>query len=166
MKKLINLLTNILTKILLFFTPKRFHRFVNNETVGFLLFGGLTTVLSIVLFALAHYTLAFGVAIAGILSDVLAIIFAFITNKIYVFESSSWQPKTLIPELTKFGAARAFTVVLGILALVLLVDIWGFNAMLMRIITIIIIHMLGNYALSKWLVFTKPKTNTPESTGG
>ena len=150
MRKLLKILTRVLT----FFTPGRFRGFVNYETVSFLFFGGLTTLISIALFALFHYIAGMGVAMAGIVSDVLAVIFAFFTNKIYVFESTSWSPKIVVPELIKFGAARAFTIVLGILALVLLVDVMGFNAMLMRLLTIIFIHVLGNYVLSKWLVFT------------
>jgi len=145
---------DLLTKILAFFVPKKFAGFVNHETVSYLLFGGLTTLVSIGLFALFYYLIGMSVLVAGIASDVLAIIFAFITNKIYVFESPSWQPKILLPELIKFGASRALTVVLGIWALVLLVETLGLNAMAMRILTIVVIHVMGNYVLSKWIVFT------------
>ena len=146
---------DLLTKILAFLTPKRFKKFVNRETVSYLLFGGLTTLVSLVFFALFLYVIGFGVFMAGMLSDVLAIIFAFVTNKIYVFESPSWRPGTLLPEVVKFAASRALTVVLANWALVLLVDNLGFNAMLMRFLTIVIIHVLGNYVLSKWLVFRR-----------
>ena len=106
-------------------------------------------------FALFHYFVGLSVAMAGAASDVLAIIFAFVTNKIYVFGSPNWRPKTLLPELIKFSASRALTVVLGIWALVVLVDNLGFNAMLMRLLTMVVIHVIGNYILSKWVVFTK-----------
>ena len=151
-----NLLT-FLTKILAFFVPKRFKDFVNYETVSYLFFGGLTTLVGIGFFALFHYFVGMGVAMAGIGSDVLAVIFAFFTNKIYVFESPSFKPGVFVPELVKFGASRVLTIVLGILALVLLVDILGFNAMLMRLLTIVLIHVIGNYVLSKWIVFARKK---------
>ncbi|MCL2528153.1 MAG: GtrA family protein [Defluviitaleaceae bacterium] len=147
-------LLKFLTKILVFITPKRFNKFVNYETVSYLFFGGLTTLVGLGFFVLFHYFVDMGVAAAGILSDVLAVIFAFFTNKIYVFESPSFSPRTFVPELLKFGVSRLLTIVLGILALVLLVDILGFNAMLMRLLTIVFIHVLGNYVLSKWIVFS------------
>jgi len=151
MKNFINILINILA----FFTPKRFRHFLNYETISYLLFGGLTTLVGLGFFTLFHYVMGTGVAVAGIASDVLAIIFAYFTNKIYVFLSPSWQPKILIPELVKFGASRALTVVLGNVALVLLVDILGFHAFVMRLLTIVFIHVIGNYFLSKWIVFSK-----------
>jgi len=146
-----------LTKILSFFTPKRFHRFLTYETVSYLFFGGLATLVAIVFFALFFYVVGMNGALASAVSDVLAIIFAFITNKLWVFESGSWEMKILAPELIKFGLSRGFTLILSALALYLLVDILGFNAMLMRLITMIIIHVIGNYVLSKWLVFTAKK---------
>ncbi|MCL2572844.1 MAG: GtrA family protein [Defluviitaleaceae bacterium] len=158
MKKILELLT----RILLFFTPGKLKGFVKYETVSYLFFGGLTTLLSIGLFWVFHYVIGHQVVIAGTISDVLAIIFAYFTNKIYVFESPSWKPRILVPEMIKFGTSRILTVVLGNLALVLLVDVLDFNAMLMRIITIVIIHVIGNYILSKWIVFVK-KGDTNDS---
>jgi len=149
MRTIIDLLTRFIT----FFTPRRFRGLVNHETVSFLLIGGLTTLVSLALFALFYYVFGLWVAVAGILSDVLAIIFAFFPNKVLVFESTQWTAKVLVPELIKFGLSRSFTLLLSIQALVLLVDVLGFNAMLMRFLTIVIIQVLGNYALGKWLVF-------------
>jgi len=148
-------LINFLIRVLSFFVPKRFRRFLNYETVSYLFFGGLTTLVTLVSFALFFYTIGTGGAIAGAVSNVLAIIFAFITNKLYVFESKSWQSGVLVPELVKFGASRAFTLVLDTIVLWLLIDYFGFNAMLMRLLTTVVIHVIGNYALSKWIVFTK-----------
>ncbi|MCL2362615.1 MAG: GtrA family protein [Defluviitaleaceae bacterium] len=150
MKKFIE----FLIRILAFFVPKKFMRFFNHETVSYLFFGGLTFLVSVLFFALFYYSLGMRVALAGTVSDVLAIIFAFFTNKIFVFESPEWRAKVLVPELVKFGISRALTLVLGILALVLLVDILGYHAMVMRVLTTIIIVIIGNYVLSKWLVFT------------
>ena len=110
---------------------------------------------SVGFFALFHYYFDMSGAMAGAASDVLAVTFAFVTNKIYVFESPSWRSGVLLPELVKFGASRALTIALGILAMWLLVDELGFHAMFMRILTIVIIHVIGNYALSKWIVFAK-----------
>ena len=147
-------LINLLTKIIVFFIPRRFKHFFNYETVSYLFFGGLTTLVSLGFFALFFYVFGMSALASGAISDVLAIVFAFVTNKQYVFESTSWQRDVLVPEAAKFGASRALTYVLGIFALWLLVDVLEFNAMGMRILTIIVIQIIGNYILSKWLVFT------------
>ena len=128
---------------------------MNYETVSYLFFGGLTTLVALGLFAVFYYGVGVGGATASAASDVLAIIFAFITNKLYVFESKSWQSRIFLPELLKFGASRALTLALSVLAMLLFVDYLGFNAMLLRLLTLVIIQVMGNYVLSKWLVFTK-----------
>jgi len=151
MKRLIELLI----KLLAIFTPKRLHRFLSYETISYLFFGGLATLVSIGTFALFFYAVGLNGAIAGAISNVLAIIFAFVTNKLWVFESPSWGRGILVPEMIKFGISRGFTLILDVLALMLLVDRFGFNAMLMRLVTMIVIQVIGNYAFSKWLVFTK-----------
>ena len=147
---------NLLTKILAIFVPKRFAHLVNYETVSYLFFGGLTTLVSMGSFALLIY-IGMGTATANIVSNVLAIIFAFVTNKMFVFESSSWRMGVLLPELIKFGASRAFTTLVETLALMLLVDILGFDPLIMKALTMMFIQVIGNYALSKWVVFTAAK---------
>ena len=158
MKKLIDLLT----KILLIFTPKRFAHLVNYETVSYLFFGGLTTLLSFVLSWL-FYNLGASATVASALADVLAIIFAYVTNKLFVFESKSWRREVLLPEAFKFGASRALTLFLGVFAMWLLVDVLDFNFIIMRFLTIVIIQVIGNYVLSKWVVFTARKNEEDES---
>jgi len=137
------------------FVPKKFRHFFNYETVSYLFFGGLTTLVALGTYALFIYILGMGVAMAGAVSNVLAIIFAFVTNKMFVFQSPGWRAVILLPELAKFGASRAFTAVVDVFVLVLLVDVMGLNPMIMRLLTMVVIHVIGNYALSKWLVFTK-----------
>ena len=106
-------------------------------------------------FALFYYATGMGGAVAGAVSNVLAIIFAFVTNKMYVFESTSWKAPVLMPELVKFGVSRAFTFIVDILLLLLLVDHLGFNAMIIRLVNMVFVHVIGNYLLSKWVVFAK-----------
>jgi len=120
-----------------------------------LFFGGLTTIVGLGSFALFHYFYGMSVLVAGAFSRALAIIFAFVTNKPFVFESPSWRLGILVPEIAKFGASRALTSVIEILVLALLVDVLGLNAMVMQIITMVVIQVIGNYVLSKWVVFAK-----------
>ena len=114
---------------------------------------------SLSLFALFYYVIGMEASAATAVSNVLAIVFAFFPNKLYVFESKSWEAGVLVPEVVKFGASRALTFVLEFLAMWLLVDSLGFHAMLMRLLVALVIQVIGNYVLSKWIVFTKKGDN-------
>jgi len=154
MKKIIEWIINLLTKILSVFVPKRFRHLLTYETVSYLFFGGLTTIVGLGTFAL-FYFYGMSVLVAGAFSRALAIIFAFVTNKPFVFESPSWRPGVLVPEAVKFGASRGLTSVVEILVLALLVDILGLSAMVVQLFTMVVIQVIGNYVLSKWVVFAK-----------
>jgi len=135
--------------------PKRLCHLLTYETVSYLFFGGFTTIVGLGSFALFYYFYGMRAFVAGVLSRVLGIIFAFVTNKPFVFESPSWRPGVLIPEVIKFSASRGLTFAVEILVLALLVDILGLNAMIMQTLTMVIIQVIGNYVLSKWVVFAK-----------
>ena len=105
------------------------------------------------------------VTIANVLSWIFAVAFAFITNKIRVFQSKSWKRKVVGPELIKFLSSRIATGVFEIIAVPLLVTlglnqtIFGIEGMLAKV-TVSIIVMVANYILSKFLVFkTRKKQN-------
>jgi len=146
---------NFLTKLIVFFVPERFKHLVNYETVSYLLFGGLTTLVSFGSFIFFVHVLGIGTATATTASNIVGIIFAFFPNKIYVFESPGWRLGILIPEIVKFGSSRAFTTAFQAFAMVVLVDIWGFHGGAMWIVTAVVIQIVGNYVLGKWLVFAK-----------
>ena len=147
-------LIDFLIRVLAFFMPKRFRGLLTYETVSYLFFGVLTTIIGLGTYALFIYGMGMSAAVASIISNMLAIIFAFITNKIYVFESPSWELRVLLSEIVKFGASRALTSAIEGLALWLLVDNLGFDAIIMRLLTMAVIQVIGNYVLSKWIVFT------------
>jgi len=153
---------DLLIKMSHVLVPKRFRHLLNYETVSYLFFGGLTTLVGLGAYALFIYGFDMSVAMAGAVSNALAIIFAFVTNKIYVFESLGWRAGVLLPEIVKFSASRVLTSVVEILVLVLLVDVIGLNAMVMRLLTMVIIQVAGNYVLSKWVVFKKRDNNSRE----
>ena len=155
MKRIIDLIIDLLIRILAVFVPRRFRHLLTYEIVSYLFFGGLATLVSLGSFAVFIYVLGMGVAMAGAVSNGLAIIFAFVTNKLFVFLSPSWRAGAVLPELVKFGASRVFTSVVEILVLVLLVDVAGLHPMIMRLLTMVVIQVIGNYVLSKWVVFAR-----------
>jgi len=126
-------------------------KYLNRETISYLIFGVLTTIIGLGSFALAVY-FGLGTAISNTVSTMLAVLFAYFTNKIFVFHAPGWGLKLLIVEFGKFCGARLITFVAETALLVLLVDILGFNSVIMKGFTMVLV-VLGNYILSKWVVF-------------
>ena len=135
---------------------------IYREPVSYLFFGGLTTVVSWASYALFAGPLALGVTPANILSWVCAVSFAFVTNKLWVFNSRSWAWPGWAKEAAAFVAGRLFSgaVELGGLPLLMwlgldqaLFGVEGFAAKVAISIVVIVL----NYFLSKFLVFRKKK---------
>ncbi len=131
-------------------------KIVNREMFDYIVFGALTTVVSIV--SLWLFNKFFGVKLVlfnNVLSWVLAVTFAFITNKFIVFKSESTESKTLIKEILSFTGARLLSlgveeVGLGIAQFVFHVDYKG--AMIAKLILQVIVVIM-NYFLSKLFIF-------------
>lgn len=131
------------------------HKIVGSrEGMRYLVVGGMTTAISWGVFVLAQYVGAGAVA-ANNIANALAIAFAFVANKAFVFESTSWALRCVLPELGKFGASRLLTHVLETAALFVLVDRLELPGFLMKGLTMAVIQVGGNYVLSKWVVFVK-----------
>lgn len=84
----------------------------------------------------------------------LAVAFAFITNKIWVFSSKSFDVKTLLHEIWTFLAARLATGLLDVGIMYFAVDVFAMNSTVWKLISNIIVIIL-NYILSKLIVFSR-----------
>ena len=129
----------------------------------YLIFGVLTTVVSwgsYSLFVLLLQGLDSVVFWANILSWVCAVLFAFITNKLWVFQSKSWAGNVVFPELGKFLSSRVATGIFEMIAVPALVaiglnqTIFGIDGMVSKVVVSVAVIVL-NYVLSKLFVFKK-----------
>ena len=92
------------------------------EIILYVFFGGMTTIVNLVSYALFTRLLNINDYVAIFLSWVLAVFFAYITNKIWVFESKSREFKELFREITSFAAARVAT--LGLEYVVMFIGVY------------------------------------------
>lgn len=127
-------------------------KILNKETVLYLIFGILTTIVNIVSFFL--FNKLFNYKLSNIIAFILAIVFAYITNKKYVFESKKEEKTEIIKEFIFFIGSRLFTFVLDMLLMVLFIEVLFVDVLISKIIVNIIVIIL-NYILSKKLVFKK-----------
>ena len=126
------------------------------EIILYLFFGGVTTAVNYGAYALCGHVFHMDVVPANIIAWVLGVAVAFVTNKLWVFESKSWKLKIVGRELLEFVLARLLTMVIETVLLWIFVDKLHFNDLIMKILTSIIVVIL-NYVFSKFIIFRKKK---------
>ena len=129
------------------------------EVLTYIFWAVMTTLVS-----WASYTLyenaGLSVTFSNILSWITAVTFSFAANKIRVFESKSWDLKTVIPEITKFFSTRLAIGVVEWIAVPLFVylgvneRLLGTDGLLSKIVVTPMIILL-NYLCGKFIVFRK-----------
>ena len=122
------------------------------EVLLYLVFGLLTTVVNFLVYFPLHNGTTMLAAFANAIAWCAAVIFAFLTNKPFVFKSKDWSRRTVFAEAGKFTAARLGSLVIETGIIYLAVDIMRLDGNFIKIITSIIVVIL-NYLASKLLVF-------------
>ena len=120
----------------------------------YLVFGVLTTVVNIVTYWVCVHILGTSVMVGTILAWVLAVFFAYITNRSLVFHSSASGTDEIMKEITSFFACRIGTGVVDWVIMLVFVTILHFNDMIIKMLANIIVIVL-NYILSKFVIFKK-----------
>ena len=122
----------------------------------YLIFGGLTTLVNIFTYALSYEVLELQNVPSAIIAWFISVLFAFITNKIWVFESKNFSIPVLLKECLSFFICRILSGLLDVAIMYVTVDLMGWNAILWKIIANVIVVIL-NYAASKILISGKTK---------
>ena len=92
--------------------------------------------------------------IANIIAWILAFIFAFITNKLFVFESRSWETQIAMKEFVGFLSARLATGILDTVLMWFFVGVISLDDTLSKIIINLLVIII-NYIGSKFFIFKK-----------
>ena len=122
--------------------------------LSYLFFGGLTTVVNYLVYLPCYNLLNLSAAVSNAIAWAVAVAFAYLTNKPFVFRSHDWSLKTVVPELTKFVTCRIGSGLLETGILFLCVDLLAWNGNVWKLITSVLVVIL-NYIASKLLVFKK-----------
>ena len=124
------------------------------DIITYLIFGVLTTVVNYMVYLPAYNLLGLSASVSNVLSWIVAVAFAFLTNKPFVFKSHDWSKKTVIPELTKFVSCRIASGAMETVILLITVDMLGWNGNIWKLLTQVLVVIL-NYVFSKLIVFRK-----------
>lgn len=165
------------------FIGKLIDKFFTKEIVSYIFFGVLTTAVNLLTFYLFK-ELFISIGWEGILNTLLSsagwekaldflsdgsdyldantiawvvgVLFAFFTNKLFVFESKSWKPSVAGREFIGFVGARILSFVAESLLMFLMVTVLSWNELVAKIIVGIVVIVM-NYVFSKLFIFKKEK---------
>ena len=130
------------------------------EITSYLFFGVTTTVVNWVIYGLMHNSFGLDMTASNAIAWVGAVIYAFVTNKIYVFRSLNTQMPQLLKEVAAFFAARGFSGLVEIFLPTALFNLgvqgalFGVNGGIAKAVVSVLIIVM-NYVLSKFFVFRK-----------
>ncbi len=167
------------------FLGKLIDKFFTREIVSYIFFGVLTTAVNLVTFYLFK-KLFISIGWDGILNSLLVsagwekaveflsdgsdyldantiawvagVLFAFFTNKLFVFESKSWKPSVAAKEFAGFVGARVFSFVVESVLMFLMVTVLSWSELIAKIIVAIFVIII-NYVFSKLFIFKNKKAD-------
>ena len=124
------------------------------EVILYIFFGGCTTLVNIVVYYLCAHPLNMLTTMSTIISWILSVTFAYVTNKIWVFESNVDNKHDLLKEIVSFYGCRLSTGILDLIIMIVFVDILMFNDLIIKILSNILVIVL-NYVANKLYIFKK-----------
>ena len=147
-----NFFLNILDKIKLKFLADIYRNHL--EGMRYLVFGALATIVNIVSYSMFLYLCHIENAVSNILAWIVAAVFAYMTNKFFVFDSKTNGKKDLVREITSFFGCRLLTLVVDEAIMIVTVDKLMLNAVLMKVVANVVVIIL-NFVFSKLFIFKK-----------
>ena len=125
------------------------------EIVNYLVFGGLATLVNFISYYIFARVIGIDEVISSGLSWLCSVIFAYITNKIFVFESETKSKRQLLKECVSFFLARIISGILcDVGTFALMVIVFNINDIFSKIVTQVMV-VIVNYIFSKFIVFRK-----------
>ena len=116
------------------------------------IFGVLTTIINIVVYWLCTRMLFIPVVPSTVIAWLVAVFFAYYTNRTYVFHSTTSSLRGIISEAAEFFACRIATGVIDVIIMYVFVDVLGFHDVFIKTASNILVIVL-NYVFSKLIIF-------------
>lgn len=126
----------------------------HKEVLLYLFFGGCAFVISIASYAVANVTFGINELIANIISWVLAVLFAFFTNRGWVFQSETHTAMAFWKQFAEFIGGRVATLVVEEAIIFVFITLMGLNSVAVKVAAQVVVIVL-NYVISKFWVFKK-----------
>ncbi len=131
---------------------KLINKFATKEFLNYLIFGILTTVVNYVVYFLLYNLFNINYIVSNTVAWIAAVLFAYFTNKRYVFNDSDESTSDKIRKFLTFVTGRLLTYFIETIWLVITVGLFRMNANVSKILVAVIV-IIANYFISKFLVF-------------
>lgn len=135
-------------------------RLINRETVSYLFWGILTSILNVGVFELLLWART-DYRIANLIALIVTKLVAYVVNKLFVFRSHTGSARALAWEFFRYLVTRGGTMLVDWFGLILLVSAFHFPKTPGKIVMTAIVVLL-NYIFGKWCVFNKTAANETE----
>ena len=128
----------------------------HREIISYIFFGALTTFVDFATYIVLTRFLSLNEDLSNVISQAVAIIFAFIVNKLFVFEDKENNVKAVMGQFLKFTSLRLTTLFLNSALFFVMTELININDIITKALVSVIVIIL-NYIFSKLLVFKKTK---------
>ena len=125
-----------------------FHKY--REILLYLIFGVLTTAVHWAVYYPLYNLVDFSAALSTTIAWMVAVLFAFFTNKPFVFDSRDWSYHTAVSEFLKFVGGRVGSGLFQILCMKITVDLLAWNGNIMNVVVSVVVVII-NYVVSKFI---------------
>ena len=122
------------------------------EVIDYIIFGGLTTFVNLIAFYIFDTLIGWPYLVANAIAIILSILFAYVTNKIFVFRTKELGAKENVLEFIKFIGFRAVSGLADMMTMWILVDLITLDTNIAKLLTQFIVVVL-NYVFSKFFIF-------------
>lgn len=127
------------------------------EIFDYLFFGGLVTIVNFISYYIPANIIGIDKIVSNLIAFIISVIFAYVVNKEYVFETKWEGIQNIFKEFSSFVISRIGTGLLcDILIFAFMINILNINDVISKIFTQILVVIL-NYIIGKWFVFKQKK---------
>lgn len=127
------------------------------EIFDYLFFGGLVTIINFISYYIPANIIGVDKIVSNLIAFIISVIFAYVVNKEYVFETKWEGIQNIFKEFSSFVISRIGTgLICDILIFAFMINILNINDVISKIFTQILVVIL-NYIVGKWFVFKQKK---------
>ena len=127
-------------------------KLINKETILYVIFGVLTTIVNLIAYYLFSNIININYLISNAIAWIISVVFAYITNKFFVFNSSYINKDVIIEEFIKFMNFRLISGLSEVVLLFLFVDLLLMNDIVAKLIIGVLVALI-NFIFSKVFIF-------------
>ena len=124
------------------------------EIINYLIFGVLTTLVNYVSYLILTKACNVDYMVSTVIAQIISILFAYVTNKLFVFQTKGLSKKEFFKEMFSFFGFRILSLFLDMGFMYLFVDVLHLNDVIMKLVSNVLI-VIANYIFSKVFIFKK-----------